>query len=157
MTMHGITCPRTIAAVRLYVKLARANRAVTAHTEARLAAAGITHTQFGVLEALLHLGPLTQRALIRKVLTSPANMTDLIDKLVDRGMVSRCRVAADRRNVEVYLTDAGRVFIEGLFPCHAGDIATAMAGLSDAEIATLDGLLRRLGLGSAPCNQAKSA
>jgi MarR family 2-MHQ and catechol resistance regulon transcriptional repressor len=143
--MFGVENPRTIAAVRAYVKLSRATRAVNARTEARLTAAGITHTQLGVLEALLHLGPLTQRALTDKVLTSPGNMTDVIDKLAQRGLVARCRVAADRRNVEVGLTAAGTSFISEIFPAHAADIAASMAALTDAEIATLDGLLRRLG------------
>ncbi len=129
------------------MKLARAGRAVAAQTEPRLTAAGLTHTQLGVLEAILHLGPLTQRVLGKKVLTSPANLTDLIDKLARRGLVVRCRVAADRRNVEVDLTPAGRDFIGDLFPHHAQDIAGAMAGLTDAEIATLDTLLRRVGMG----------
>ena len=153
--MFGVDNPRIIAAVRAYVKLSRASRAVAAGTEARLTAAGITHTQLGVLEALLHLGPLTQRSLIDKVLTSPGNMTDIIDKLEQRGFVARCRAAADRRNVEVGLTKTGSSFIAGLFPAHAGDIAAAMNALTDAEIATLDQLLRRLGLGASACNAAK--
>lgn len=152
--MFGVDNPRTVAAVRLYVKLMRATRAITARAEPRLANAGITTTQLGVLEALLHLGPLTQRALTDKVLTSPGNMTDVIDKLEKRGYVSRCRVAADRRNVEVGLTPAGQAFILALFPLHAGDIAAAMKALSDAEIATLDSLLRRLGRAAASCNEA---
>jgi MarR family 2-MHQ and catechol resistance regulon transcriptional repressor len=152
--MYGITNTRTVAAVRAYVKLARATRAVGAQTEARLAEAGITHTQLGVLEAILHLGPLTQRALIQKILTSPGNMTDLIDKLEERSLVTRCRVSTDRRNVEVDLTETGRTFISELFPRHAEDIAAAMAPLSDAEIATLDELLRRVGRGDSPCKTA---
>jgi MarR family 2-MHQ and catechol resistance regulon transcriptional repressor len=153
--MFGVDNPRTIAAVRAYVKLSRASRAVNAGTEARLTAAGITHTQLGVLEALLHLGPLTQRALIDKVLTSPGNMTDVIDKLEQRGFVARCRPATDRRNVEVALTEAGTNFIGSLFPDHAGDIAATMGALTDAEIATLDGLLRRLGQHASACNKAQ--
>ncbi len=149
--MHGVDNPRTVAALRAYVKLMRASRAITNRVEARLTAVGITATQLGVLEALLHLGPLTQRALIDKVLTSPGNMTDLIDKLEQRGYVSRCRVESDRRNVEVGLTPAGRSFIGDLFPQHASDIAAAMQGLSVAEIAALDTLLRRLGKAAASC------
>jgi MarR family 2-MHQ and catechol resistance regulon transcriptional repressor len=155
--MFGVENPRTVAAVRAYVKLMRASRAVTARLEARLTAAGITTTQLGVMEALLHLGPLTQRALIDKVLTSPGNMTDLIDKLEQRGYVSRCRVQADRRNVEVGLTPAGREFIGTLFPQHAGDIAEIMETLSDAEIATLDTLLRRLGKAASSCKPQAAA
>jgi MarR family 2-MHQ and catechol resistance regulon transcriptional repressor len=143
--MHGVENPRTAAAVRAYVKLARATRAVNARTEARLADAGITHTQLGVLEAILHLGPLTQRALIDKVLTSPGNMTDVIDKLEARGLVWRARMPRDRRSVQVDLTEAGRSLIEELFPRHAEDIAHAMGGLDPEEVAQLGALLRKLG------------
>jgi MarR family 2-MHQ and catechol resistance regulon transcriptional repressor len=150
--MYGIEDPRIVASVRAYVKLMRASRAVTAQLEVRLTAAGLTTTQLGVLEALLHLGPLTQRSLTTKVLTSPGNMTDLIEKLEQRGLVSRCRVETDRRNIAVGLTAEGQAFIGNLFPLHAGDIAEVMKTMSDAEIATLDTLLRRLGKAAASCN-----
>ncbi len=136
---------RTVAALDAYVKLLRAGRAVLARVEPRLAAAGFTPTQFGVLEAILHKGPLSQRELSRKVLTSAGNMTDLIDKLEARGLVSRTRQTSDRRAVRVELTAAGRDLIEPLFARHAADIAAAMAGLNEAELRQLSDLLRRLG------------
>lgn len=145
--MHGVEDEGARAAVRAYVKLMRASHAMIARTLPRLADAGLTHVQLGVLEALLHLGPLTQRDLTRKVLTSPGNLTDVIDKLARRGFVQRVACPEDRRSVRVVLTEAGRHFIESLFPLHAGDIASAMGALTTAEIATLDGLLRRLGTG----------
>src|SRR4051812_44106827 len=135
------------AAVRAYVKLNRATRAVLGAVEKRVAAAGLTLTQLGVLEAILHKGPMTQRELGRKVLTSAGNMTDLCDKLITRGLVRRER--RDGRSVFVDLTPEGRALIEGLFPCHAQDIDAAFAALSPAEIAELDRLLRKLGHGAA--------
>ena len=90
------------------MKLLRAGRAVLARVEPRLAAAGLTPTQLGVLEAILHKGPLSQRELGRKVLTSAGNMTDLVDKLEARGLVHRARQQSDRRLVQVELTPAGR-------------------------------------------------
>ncbi|MCF3947847.1 MarR family transcriptional regulator [Acidiphilium sp. AL] len=147
--MYGVEDAATIAAVRAYVKLLRASRAVVARTLPRLAEAGLTHTQLGVLEAVLHLGPLTQRDLTRKLLTSPGNLTDVIDKLARRGLVERVACKEDRRSVRVVLTDSGRAFIEGLFPGHAEDIAAAMAGVTGVELAELDRLLRRLGKGAA--------
>ena len=92
-----------------------------ARVEPRLAASGLTPTQFGVLEAILHKGPLSQRELGRKVLTSAGNMTDLIDKLEGRGLVRRVRQKPDRRAVRVELTPDGRTLIEPLFtaPCRA--------------------------------------
>lgn len=120
-----------------------------ARVDPRLAGAGLTPTQLGVLEAILHKGPLTQRELTRKVLTSAGNMTDVVDKLEARGLVRRTRSPRDRRIVPVELTHAGRVLIEGLFPDHARDIAEAMSGLSCEELRVLGGLLRKLGLSAA--------
>ncbi len=135
--------------LRAYVKLLRAGKAVLARIEPLLAAEGLTPTQLGVLEAILHKGPLTQRQLVRKVLTSAGNLTDVIDKLAARGLVSRQRSVTDRRSVTVGLTPAGRTLIEDLFPRHACDIAAAMGALSPAELQTLGCLLRKLGLGAA--------
>ncbi len=144
-TIFGVDDPCTLAAVRAYVKLLRASRAVVGVVEPLLAAHGLTTTQLGVLEALLHKGPMGQRELGRKVLTSAANMTDVLDKLQGRGLIARCRDTADRRSVTVGLTDEGRALIEGLFPRHAADIARAMGGLSRTELERLAALLRKLG------------
>jgi MarR family 2-MHQ and catechol resistance regulon transcriptional repressor len=137
---------RVAAALDAYVKLLRASRAVLARVEPRLAAAGLTTTQFGVLEAILHLGPLSQRELCLKVLTSPGNMTDIVDKLEARGLVRRVRRQADRRAVQVELTTTGHRLIEPLFARHAADIRDVMGGLKDGELRQLADLLRRLGL-----------
>jgi MarR family transcriptional regulator, 2-MHQ and catechol-resistance regulon repressor len=141
-----VSDPRVAAALDAYVKLLRAGRSVLARVEPRLAAAGLTPTQFGVMEAILHKGPLGQRELSRKVLTSAGNMTDLVDKLEARGLVRRARQKSDRRAVHVELTPAGRDLIEPLFARHAGDIATAMGELNREELRQLSDLLRRLGL-----------
>ena len=143
--MFGVADPAVEQAVRTYVKLLRATRAVVARVEPALAAEGLTPTQLGVLEAVLHKGPLTQRELGRKVLTSAGNMTDVLDKLQARGLVRRVRDPADRRALRVELTAAGRTLIERVFPAHAADIAAAMAGLEGAEQGQLEALLRRLG------------
>ena len=139
----------SVPALSVYVKLHRAVASIDAQLAPRIAAAGLTPTQFGVLEALLHKGTLTQAALGRKVLTSPGNMTDVIDKLAGRGLVRRGRAPGDRRAVRVSLTEAGQALIGGLFPDHAAAMARAMRALSASELETLGGLLRRLGLGAA--------
>jgi MarR family 2-MHQ and catechol resistance regulon transcriptional repressor len=145
----GVDDPAVIEALRTYVKLLRASKAVVARIEPRLARRGLTATQLGVLEALLHVGPLTQRELGRKVLTSAGNMTDVVDKLEVRGFVQRTRKPGDRRAIRVELTEAGRAMITALFPCHAADIAEAMGGLNLEELKQLGFLLRKLGLRAA--------
>ncbi len=143
--MFGVNDPAIATAVRLYVKLLRADRAVLARVERSLAPHGLTPTQLGVLEALLHKGSLTHRDLGRKVLTSAGNMTDVIDKLAARGLVARVRDHCDRRQVHVALTEAGQALIQRVFPCHAADIAAALSGLSACEQHRLGELLRKLG------------
>jgi MarR family transcriptional regulator, 2-MHQ and catechol-resistance regulon repressor len=138
--------PETAEALRAYVKLFRASRAVLSRVEANLAELSLTLNQLGVLEAILHKGPLTHRELGRKVLTSAGNMTDVVDKLEQRGLVRRVRHTEDRRSVKVELTAEGREMIEALFPIHARRIHAAMAGLNDAELHQLGELLRRLGV-----------
>jgi MarR family 2-MHQ and catechol resistance regulon transcriptional repressor len=145
----GITEPAVHEALAAYVKLLRASRAVVGSVEKLLAAHGLTTTQLGVLDAILHLGPVTQRDLGRKVLTSAGNMTDVVDKLEKRGLVRRQRDAADRRLVRVQLTEAGRRTIEELFPLHAADIARAMSGLPPDDLRRLGKLLRTLGMAAA--------
>lgn len=143
--MFGVDDPATTEAVRAFVKLLRASHCVVARIEKLLAREGLTVTQLGVLEVLLHQGPLPHREIGRKVLTSAGNMTDVVRKLEARGLVRRGKVEGDRRQVVVALTAAGRALIEELFPRHAADIAAAMSGLPTAELAQLGALLRRLG------------
>ncbi len=147
--MYGVGDPAVAEAVRTYVKLLRASHAVVARMEKLLARQGLTTTQLGVLEAILHKGALTHRELGRKVLTSAGNMTDVVDKLQARGLVRRVRDPADRRQVRVELTEIGAALIKSLFPRHAADIAQAMAGLPPAELHQLGELLRRLGMEAA--------
>jgi len=147
--MFGVADPDIEISVATYVKLLRAARSVVARLEPLLAANGLTTTQLGVLEAILHRGPLTHRQLGRKVLTSAGNLSDVIDKLETRGLVRRVRCPEDRRLVHVDLTDSGRCLIERLFPDHARDIARAMSGLDPAKLAELGELLRTLGMAAA--------
>ena len=90
--------------------------------EPRLAASGLTLTQFGVLEAILHKGPLSQRELSQKVLTSAGNMTDLVDKLEARGLVQRARQSRSSRCAGGTDTSRERPDRAAVRP-HAGDIA----------------------------------
>jgi MarR family 2-MHQ and catechol resistance regulon transcriptional repressor len=133
-------------ALDLFVKLARAARAIFAEIEPAVAASGLTPTQFGVLEALLHKGPLSHGELKAKVLTSAANLTDVIDKLEARGLLSRKRETDDARRICVELTPTGRSLIAAILPAHAARITRLMSRLDETEQATLATLLRKLGL-----------
>ena len=143
---HHKGSSREKRALDAYVKLLRAAESVTARVTRRLDAAGLTLSQFGVLEALYHLGPLCLSDLARKILKTSGNLTLVVDNLQKRGLVSRCHDAADRRFVRVSITPAGKRMISGIFPAHAREITRALSALSPAEQASLAALCRKLGL-----------
>ena len=132
-------------ALDTYIKLRRAVNAVNQREGEQMRNAGLTESQFGVLEALLHLGPLCQRELAAKVLKSAGNMTTVVDNLQRRGLVERKREAEDRRVVTVYLTDRGEAVIRDAFPRVVTALVGAFSVLTADEQKQLAALCRRLG------------
>ena len=140
--------PREVRALDTYIKLIRASNAVSQRIHAHLRDHDLTLSQFGVLEALDHLGPLAQRDLCRKLLQSGGNMTLVVVNLEKRGLIRRERPAENRRLVVVRLTPAGRRLIRRVFPRHAAIVADDLAVLSAAEQRELSRLLKKLGHGA---------
>ena len=132
-------------ALDTYIKLRRAVNAVNQREGEQMRNAGLTESQFGVLEALLHLGPLCQRELAAKVLKSAGNMTTVVDNLQRRGLVERKREAEDRRVVTVSLTDRGEAVIRDAFPRVVSALVGAFSVLTADEQKQLAALCRRLG------------
>lgn len=131
-------------AMNAWVKLARAANAVGSRLARRLAEYDLTESQFGVLDALYHLGPLHQRDLAQKILRTTGNVTLVVDNLERRELVQRERGHEDRRYVKVHLTAAGEALIRSVFPRHADAVATELAVLSTDEHRQLTRLCRRL-------------
>jgi MarR family 2-MHQ and catechol resistance regulon transcriptional repressor len=134
-----------INALNAFIKLQRASESIAARVHAVLPA-GLTVTQFGVLEALHHIGPLCQSELAEKLLRSGGNLTLVVDNLEKAGYVGRERDPADRRFVVVKLTDKGQVFIAALFPKVVANVVREMASLSSTELSDFGRLCKKIGL-----------
>ena len=136
-------------ALDAWVKLARAAATVAARTHERAARCrGLTETQFAVLEALLHCGPMTHTQLSGRILMSGSNVTTVVDNLERKGWVCRERDARDRRVGVVSLTEEGRALIAEIFPEHARGVAEILGTLTAEEQRELARLCRKLGLGA---------
>src|SRR5579885_88574 len=133
-----------VRALDAYIKLSRASDTLDSRLAAALAREGLTTGQLGVLEALLHLGPLSQTDICRKLLRSGGNVTTVIDNLERQHLVRRKRRSDDRRVVTVELTATGRRLIGRGFPGHARRIAAALAAAEQIELGRL---CRKLGRG----------
>jgi MarR family transcriptional regulator, 2-MHQ and catechol-resistance regulon repressor len=134
-----------LSAVHLWLVLWKAGRAVEAQAQRSIARFGMVMSDFGVLEALLHRGPLNAKQLGAKVLLTSGSMTAAVDRLAARGLVRREDDAQDRRACIVQLTAAGRRLIERAFAQHRTEMEEALEGFSIDERKALLPLLRRLG------------
>ncbi|MCA9971340.1 MAG: MarR family transcriptional regulator [Anaerolineales bacterium] len=155
MGTHYQGTPAETAALNTYIKLSRAAEAVTAAINGHLSSYHLTVSQFGVLEALYHLGPLPVGQLGEKILKSSGNMTLVVDNLVKRGLVTRARRTDDRRCIDVHLTPAGTQLIAEIMPTHVTHVVRSLAALTPDEQAGLAALCRKLGL--AQSNVAREA
>jgi MarR family 2-MHQ and catechol resistance regulon transcriptional repressor len=126
----------------------KATRAVEARALASIAGTGLCASDFGVLESLLHKGPLPVNVLGKKLLLTSGSITTAVDRLVKRGLVARSDDARDRRVRLVALTDAGQELIETAFAHHAADLDNVVSVLTRDERTRLMALLRKLGRGA---------
>ena len=146
MPTHYKGSAREVRALDTFVKLTRATETLGGQLQRHLASLEITPPQLAVLEALLHVGPMSQSELGRKLLRSNPNMTALLDTLERHGWIQRTRSPEDRRVVVVSLTPEGRRVIERVFPAHAAHVAALMGALTAEEQETLGALCKKLGL-----------
>lgn len=137
----------------LWVVLARAYRSMAVFVERSIAALDIGLSDFMILEALLHKGPLTMSELCEAALITNASMTAAIDRLEERDFVERVGDKQDRRVRRVQLTPQGTALIKRLYARHERDLDEVMSVIPSAERAELRRGLKAIGLAA----QAKSS
>lgn len=135
--------PRQILALQTFTKLMRAADTIAGKVHRHLAEYDLSVSQFGVLEALLHLGPMCQKDIAAKILKSTGNITMVIDNLEKRGLVIRNRMEKDRRYFSIDLSPQGKKLIARIFPRHAEQIDEAMSLLDDDEQRLLGRLCKK--------------
>jgi MarR family transcriptional regulator, 2-MHQ and catechol-resistance regulon repressor len=145
MPTHYQGTAREKRALDTFVKLIRAGNTVSAESSRRLSEHGLTISQFAVLEALYHVGPMCLRELAQKILRTAGNLTMVLDNLEKRGLAKRIASEKDRRYITAEITPRGRDLIRRVFPEHAARIADAMGRLSPREQEELAALCRKLG------------
>src|SRR5580700_2931686 len=108
----------------------RAANSARGYAARSLSDTNLTLTQFAVLEALYHLGPMSLSDIARKVLTTGGNLTMVVGNLEKLGLAKRQRCPEDRRQLIVVLSSKGKALIRKIFPEHAAAITEFMAALS---------------------------
>lgn len=145
MPRHFHGTPRQERALSAYVKLLRASESVHLESTRSLAEEGLSPSQFAVLEALYHAGPMCLSELAQKILKTSGNLTMVVRNLERDGFVTRQQQSRDRRFVSVVISEKGRKLMARVFPTHLERIVELMNRLSPAQQEELARLCRRLG------------
>ena len=131
--------------LKLFVVLSKVHKGMMDQAVQDMKRHGLSSTEFMILELLYHKGPSPLQQIGDKVLITSGSITYNIDKLEKKGLLRRTPSAADRRVIYAEMTEAGKQWMDKVFPLHAKALDDAMGGLSPEEkLQTID-LLKKLG------------
>jgi MarR family 2-MHQ and catechol resistance regulon transcriptional repressor len=131
-------------ALLAYGRLMRAANSLRMAASRQLDGTGLTLSQFAVLEALYHLGPMSLSEVAKKILATGGNLTMVAGNLEKQGLVNRKCSSEDARVYILSLTAKGKKLIGEIFPEHAGAITAALDPLTPKEQKKLSELCKKL-------------
>lgn len=134
-----------IKTLNAFINLMRAANSLDSRISRNLDKYGLTISQFGVLEALYHLGSMNQKELGIKILKSGGNITKVVDNLENKKLIKRKRSIVDRRLYNIDLTRKGENLIKRIFPQHVESLVKEFSVLKESELDKLRELARYLG------------
>jgi MarR family 2-MHQ and catechol resistance regulon transcriptional repressor len=135
----------TQASDHVWLVMMKAMRALTRYAAAGIEDTGLGLSDFGVLEILLHKGPLPVNTIGPIVDLTPGSISIAVDRLFAKGLVSRVESAEDRRVRMVALTPRGRALIDSAFRKHSGQMKRVFSELSPEELRGLEVALKKIG------------
>jgi MarR family 2-MHQ and catechol resistance regulon transcriptional repressor len=129
----------------VWLVMMKAMRALTRYAAAGIEETGLGLSDFGVLELLLHKGPLPVNTIGPIVDLTPGSISVAVDRLFEKGLVSRVESTEDRRVRIVTLTPRGKDVIVPAFQKHAGQMRRVFSELSPEELRALEVALKKIG------------
>jgi MarR family 2-MHQ and catechol resistance regulon transcriptional repressor len=129
----------------VWLVMMKAMRALTRYAAAGIEETGLGLSDFGVLEVLLHKGPLPVNTIGPIVDLTPGSISIAVDRLFAKGLVSRVESGEDRRVRIVALTSRGRDLIAPAFRKHAVQMRRVFSELSSEELRRLEAALKKIG------------
>jgi MarR family 2-MHQ and catechol resistance regulon transcriptional repressor len=128
-----------------WLLMMKAFRAIAKYAVKDIQEAGIGDSDFRVLEVLLHKGPLPINIIGPKVDLTPGSISVAVDRLCNKGLVTRVESAEDRRVRIVTLTPSGEALIVPRFQKHADMMKEVFSDLSPEELLQFEIALKKIG------------
>ena len=137
--------PTDTRGVHIWLVMMKAFHAMNGYAGRSFQRHGLGDSDFRVLEALLHKGPLPVNTIGPKVFLTPGSISIAVDRLYEKGLVTRMESGTDRRVRVVDLTSKGRDLIASIFSVHAEDMEQLAQILKPAERVQFVNALKSLG------------
>ena len=132
--------------LRLWLRMLKATRHIESELREKLRLEhGTTLPRFDVMAALERRQEgLKMSELSRRLMVSNGNVTGIVERLVEDGLVTRVEVEGDRRATRVRLTSDGRRTFEAMAVKHAQWIQQFMDPLDDEEVVETTAALEKI-------------
>ena len=99
---------------------------------------------FDIMRILKDEGTMHPSKIGEKLIVAKAQMTHLIDKLVELGYVKREMGSSDRRTFNITITDTGRKVLDEQDTLVINAVSEVMSELSEKELESLSSALKNL-------------
>ena len=123
----------------------KANKAVEEVDRRSICHTGLNITDFMILEALLHKGPLPINDIGRKILLTSGSMTAATNRLMERTLIEKIQDPADGRRFYLHLTKKGLKMISRAYRRHSDSLTELFGCLDRAERNEFVRLLKKVG------------
>jgi DNA-binding MarR family transcriptional regulator len=134
--------PRVTPA-RVWFRFLRLHQRGHAAMSQRLRGIGLSIAKFDLLSTLSESEGITQRDLAERLYVTKGNVSGLIDRLVEAGMVDRRAIPGDRRSNALHLTEAGRAAQQAGMAIQMQFVAETIGTLKDVDLDLLDSVISR--------------
>ena len=130
--------------MRVWFRLLRLDSSIGVAMTQRLRAIGLSIPQFDLLSTLTEQDGITQQQLAERLYVTKGNVSGLVNRLADQGLVKRSSIPGDKRSYALSLTAKGRALAETGIRIHEGYVRATLGRLPRGERDMLGDLLTRL-------------
>jgi DNA-binding MarR family transcriptional regulator len=127
---------------RVWFRFMRLHQRLLGQITQRIRTLGLSIPQFDLLSTLTEREGISQSELAERLYVTKGNVSGLVDRLVQAGLVERRAIAGDRRSYAMHLTPEGRRLAEDGMAAQREFVAQTLGRLPAGDIASLDRLVR---------------
>jgi MarR family transcriptional regulator, organic hydroperoxide resistance regulator len=130
--------PEAVDPLRIWFRFVRLHRRASSAIAAELKVLGLSIPQFDLLSTLTEREGLSQQELAERLYVTKGNVSGLVDRLAEAGLVERRPIPDDRRSYALHLTGEGRSLAEQGIAAQQDYVARTLGRLPQADLAELE-------------------